>query len=98
MGRKRGHLALDTKTTVFGKNWTRVDLRIIYSWNTRRNSERVKPGQEILVAFPARRLGWTSRYFFKRITLCLQIGLCVVARGIEMGMSEHVPDHGDIDS
>src|ERR1700693_6054322 len=98
MGRTAGPRASNPEKPVFARYWIRVYLRIICRWGTRLDSERVQPRQEILVALPARRLGRSGGHLFKRLTLRLQIGLGVMACRVQMGVSENVPDHGDIDS
>ena len=47
---------------------------------------------------PARRLGRSGGDLFERLTLGLQIGLSVMACRIEMGVSKHVPDYGDVNA
>src|SRR5260370_17644695 len=98
MGRNAGTLASNTDTAVRRRRWISVSFRIISRWRRRLDSERVQPRQEILVALPSRRPGRSGGDLFKRLTLGLQIRLGVMARRIQMGVSKHVPDHGDVDA
>ena len=63
-------------------------------------SQRVEPGQEFRISFPARRSAWLGRWInlIERFTLRLQISARVVIGRVQPRVPKPVADYGHIDT